>query len=277
MTFSFVDRISEFVPETRARGYFTIPRNVPNLPPSLVAEAVGQLAAWVAMAKTEFRRRPVAGIMGEVKIMETAIPPTSLNLEVNVETCDNDAVLYNGQARAGNLPIIELSRCVGPMLPMEDFDDPDAMRQRFELLCGAGAPPQSLSADGTRSPDVVVIDRDAGRRLRAEMWVPRSAPYFADHFPRKPVLPGTLLLDAQIELAVGLAAEAVDPSVRALLRPTRVYNIKLRSFVNPGQLVEIGAEVLAASRASAEIALAAKVEGQRVSSARLETRVRGAS
>jgi 3-hydroxymyristoyl/3-hydroxydecanoyl-(acyl carrier protein) dehydratase len=104
-----------------------------------------------------------------------------------------------------------------------------------------------------------------------------SAPFFADHFPRKPVLPGTLLVDAQLRLAVELAAEAIDPSGRMLFRAARVYNLKLRSLVHPGQAVEICAEVLAVSPASAEIALAAAVRGQRVSTARVQAGVWGQS
>jgi 3-hydroxymyristoyl/3-hydroxydecanoyl-(acyl carrier protein) dehydratase len=102
------------------------------------------------------------------------------------------------------------------------------------------------------------------------MVIPKSAPFFADHFPRKPVFPGTLLLDAKVRIAASLAAEAVDPSIRPLLRPIRIYNVKLRSFVLPGQALEIDAKVLTTSRASTKIALAAEVEGQRVSTARVE-------
>ena len=271
MAFLFVDRITEIVPGKAARGCFTVPKDAPDLSPCLAAEAVGQLAAWVAMAKMEFRSRPVAGVTSEAKIKGRAAPGAVLDLEVTLESCDTDAVLYDGQARTGGLPIVELIQSVGPMLPMEDFDDPDAVRERFQLLCGAEALPKGFSGDASLDPHIILTERDPGKRLRAQICVPRSAPFFTDHFPRKPVLPATLLLDAQIELAVGLAAEAVDPAVRMLLRPTRVSNLKLRSFIPPGEALGIVVEVLAASRASAEIALAAEVGGQRVSTARLET------
>jgi len=270
MAFSLVDRITEIEPGTRARGCFTIPRDLSDLFPCLVTEAVGQLAAWVAMAKTEFRSRPVAGIAGEVKFKDMAAPGTILDLKVDLESCEADSILYDGWAYAGDVPIIELSRCVGPMLPMEDFDDPIAVRRRFELLCGAEASLQGFSGDAALTPHLTFIHRDPGTRLRAKMVIPKSAPFFADHFPRKPVFPGTLLLDAKVRIAASLAAEAVDPSIRSLLRPIRIYNVKLRSFVLPGQALEIDAKVLTTSRASTKIALAAEVEGQRVSTARVE-------
>lgn len=277
MAFSFVDRITEIVPGRRARGSFSIPRNLQSLSPCLVGEALGQLAAWVAMENAGFRSRPVAGITGEFRIKKDAAPGTVLDLEVELESCDSDAILYGGLARVESRPIVELSRCVGPMLPMEDFDDPEAVRQRFELLCGPGAPAQNFSGDVAPSPRILVIDRDSGKRLRAEMQVPSSAPFFADHFPRRPVFPGTLFMDAIIFLAVRLGREVVDPSVRTLLRTTRISNAKLRSFLGPGQSLEIDAEIVTASRNVAEIVLVSEIKGQRVSTVRVETGVRGES
>lgn len=271
MAFLFVDRITEIVPGRRARGTFSIPKDLRSLSPCLVGEALGQLAAWVAMAQVAFRSRPVAGITGDFRIKQEASPGAILDLEVELDTCESDAILYGGSARVGDRPIVELSRCVGPMLPMEDFDDPEVVRDRFELLCGAGAPPQCFSGDVAPSPRVVVIDHNPGKRLRAEMQVPSFAPFFADHFPRKPVFPGTLLIDANVHLAVRLAREVVDPSVCMLLRTTRISNAKMRSFVPPGQSLEIDAEIVTASRSSAMITLISEAEGQRVSTARVET------
>lgn len=277
MSFLLVDQITALESGRRARGRFAVPKGPRDLSPCLAAEAVGQLAAWVAMAEADFRTRPVAGLAAELKVNERVIPGTLLDLEVELESCERDAVLYGGRACVEGLPIVELTRCMGPMLPMEDFDAPEVVRERFELLCGAGAPLQGFSGDIAMDSRVVQIDRHSGKRLRAEMQVPASAAFFADHFPRKPVLPGTILLDAQVQLAVRLAAEVVDQSVRNLLRPSRVRNVKLRSFVHPGQALEITAEVLQASRDSIEVALTATVGGQRVSTARVETTVRGLS
>lgn len=275
MTFSIVDRITEIEPGTRARGHFTVPQDAPHLSPWLVAEAVGQLAAWAAMAKMDFRIRPVAGITGEVKIFQTVVPTARLNLEANLESCESDAVLYGGRGHVGGDPIIELNRCVGPMLPMEDFDDPDVVRHYFELLCGEGAPFPGFSSDGIPSPEVTLIDHDPGKRTRAEMRIPESAQLFADHFPRKPIFPGTLLLHAQVQLALRIALEAIDPSKSTLLRPTRISNVKLRSFVDPGTALEMSAEVIATSPDSVTLALGAEAGGQRVSTARMETGLGG--
>jgi 3-hydroxymyristoyl/3-hydroxydecanoyl-(acyl carrier protein) dehydratase len=132
--FSFVDRITALEGGRRARGRFAIPAGLPAFSTCLVAEAVGQLAAWVAMAQAEFRRRPMAGLSGETRIVGEAAPGEILDLGVEIESCDPDAVAYGGWARVADTPVLELCRCVGPMLPLEDFDAPEAVRGDFETL-----------------------------------------------------------------------------------------------------------------------------------------------
>lgn len=273
--FSFVDRITEFEPGTRARGSFAVPPHLPHLSPCLVAEAVGQLAAWVAMARTEFRLRPVAALAGAARIVGEAVPGRVLDLGVEIESCDEDAVAYSGWARAGDLPVVELRRCVGAMLPLRDFDAPEAARQHFATLCRPGVQPDGHPA--IVQPDMVVIDCAPGKRRRAALQVPTSAAFFADHFPRKPVFPATLLIDAQIQLAVEIAREVLQPGVGEPLRPRCVRDVKLRSFILPGQLVELAIELESAAAEVATFALAATVEGKRVSRARVEVVASGSS
>lgn len=264
-TFSFVDRITDIEAHTRARGCFAVPAGLAHFSPCLVAEAVGQLAAWVAMARDDFRRRPVAALAGEARIVGEATPGRLLELGVEIDDWDHNAVAYAGWARDADSPVIELSRCVGALLPLEEFDDPEAARRRFALLCGAGVPPGRFR--GVADAAVVMIERAPGKRLHASMQVPQSAPFFADHFPRRPVFPATLLLDTQIRMAVDLAREALG-DVR--LRPQRVADVKMRSFILPGQVVEMTAEKASEAGGALTVALAAKVGGKRVATARVE-------
>jgi len=264
--FSFVDRITALDAGRRARARFAIPATLPAFPPCLVMEAVGQLACWVAMAEAGFQQRPVAALSRETQIVGDAAPGAVLDLGVEIERCDPDAVTYGGWARVGDAHILELGRCVGPMLPLEDFDAPEAVRGDFATLCGPGARPGRFP--GITAPDLSLIDHIPGRRLRAALRVPEAAPFFGDHFPRRPVFPASLLLDAQIRLALRLAAEALPPGLR--LRAARVADVKMRAFILPGHAVEIEAGLRSATNASAELTLAATVEGQRVATGRIE-------
>ena len=266
-TFSFVDRITALEDGRWARGRFAIPAGLPGFSTCLVAEAVGQLAAWVAMAQAEFRRRPLAALSGETRIVREAAPGEFLDLGVEIESCDPDAILFGGWARVADAPVLELCGCVGLMLPLEEFDAPEAVRQDFETLCGPGARPSRFP--GITAPDLSLIDRIPGRRLRASMRVPvSSAPFFDDHFPRRPVFPATLLLDAEIRLAVQLAEETLPAGQR--FRAARVADAKMRAFILPGQAVEIEAEMRSATDGAAELTLAATAEGKRVATGRME-------
>jgi 3-hydroxymyristoyl/3-hydroxydecanoyl-(acyl carrier protein) dehydratase len=252
--FSFVDRIAQLEPGVRAAGRYAIPAHLPHFPACLVAEAIGQLAAWASMAKLGFRRRPVAGLAGEALFRGRAGPGQVLELAVEIETCDEDAVAYGGSARVDGREVLELRHCVGPMLPMTEFDAPEAVRGDCEVLCGPGAPAGRLRA--LPQLEVTVNERVPGRMVVAILEVPPSAPFFGDHFPRRPVLPGTLLLDRQIELALDLAREAAPGAAAA---PARVTDVKMRAFIAPGQPVEIRVALEELDAGSFSASLAATV------------------
>jgi 3-hydroxymyristoyl/3-hydroxydecanoyl-(acyl carrier protein) dehydratase len=267
MSFSFVDRIIEHEPRRHARGVFRVPDTVPKFPAALLVEAVGQLAAWVAMAAEGFARRPVAALAQRITLGHSFPAGTLIDLEVDVARCDRDAVLYQGTASVGGTEVTRLHKCLGPMLPLVDFDDPDAARQRFEALCAEGLAPR-----GYASHEWLLDLRDedlADEQCTALLRVPPEAAFLADHFPRKPVLPATLLFDTQLRMAVRLALTtmAVEPGTFLVARVLR--EAKVRAFMTPGTELVIGAQVLAARR-SGEIAVNAKHEGKQVASARVE-------
>jgi 3-hydroxymyristoyl/3-hydroxydecanoyl-(acyl carrier protein) dehydratase len=266
--FSFVDRITELDPGVRARAIFAVPGSIAAFPACLVAEAVGQLAAWAAMAKIDFRGRPVAALATETVFHGAVAPGARLELNIEIESCDDDAVAYGGFAQVDGARVIELKHCLGPMLPVQEFDAPEVLRERLRLLCAAGAPGGRFH--GVALPELVALDGVAGQSARALLQVPQAAPFFADHFPRRPVFPATLLLDSQIRLALDLARAAIGTPVAAPLSPRRMTHVKMRSFIAPGQAVELGAELAAAAGDAGTIRLSATVDGRVVATARLD-------
>jgi 3-hydroxymyristoyl/3-hydroxydecanoyl-(acyl carrier protein) dehydratase len=266
--FTFCDRITEHVPAKRARARFLIPPALEEFPPCLVAEATGQLAAWVSMANIGFRGRPVAALAGETRFLADVAPGDLLELEVDVESCDAETVSYAGRASVGGRPVLELVDAVGPMLPQEDYDSPEDLRRQFELLCGDGARPGRFG--GVARPGLEPTGGVRGERREALLQVPTAAPFFADHFPRRAVFPATLLLDCQIRFALGLAAENPAWSPATRVRATRMTHVKMRDFVLPGQQVAVSAQMQAADAGLARVALAARVSGRTVATARAE-------
>jgi 3-hydroxymyristoyl/3-hydroxydecanoyl-(acyl carrier protein) dehydratase len=254
--FSFVDRITELSPGKRARGTFAIPPDIESFPQCLMAEAVGQLAAWVAMSHIDFRGRPVAALANETRFLRAARPGDVLDLDVTIHDVDDDAVAYEGHANIGGERAIELIECLGPMLPLADFDDPRAIAERFALLIDGGASPGRFQ--GVHRPPIV---RDGNMAL---LDVPASAPFFNDHFPRRNVFPATLMLDEQIELALSVARETWRDAA-----PIRMTNVKVRSFTPPGTRLTLGADVRERGEREATFNLSAHAEGKSVATARV--------
>jgi 3-hydroxyacyl-[acyl-carrier-protein] dehydratase len=90
----------------------------------------------------------------------------------------------------------------------------------------------------------VLIDRivalESGQRIVALKAVTLAEEYLADHFPRFPVLPGVLMVEAMVQAAAWLVRERLDfaPSL-VLLKAAR--NVTYKSFVVPGQVLTIEA------------------------------------
>ena len=207
--FSFVDRITEFAPGRRARGTLrgtggprrrsrraSSPRRSASSPRGsrwrTSTFAAGRSRRWRA-------RRGFCATSGRVR--------RSL-LAVEIERCDDEAVAYRGSAHVDGALLIELIDCLGPMLPVEEFDAPAALSASASRCCAvagaaAGALPRRRGAAHRRRQR-----SSRENRRRATLHVPTAAPFFADHFPRRPVFPATLLLDAQIGLAMQLARSA---------------------------------------------------------------------
>ncbi|MGI8894959.1 MAG: hypothetical protein ACR2HE_04795 [Casimicrobiaceae bacterium] len=266
--FSFVDRITEYEPGQRAYGGFKVPATITAFPSCLVAEAVGQLAAWVAMAHVGFRARPVAALALETRFVRDVMPGSALELAVALDSCDDAAVAYSGHARVDGATVIELHDCLGPMLDIEQFESPAVLRDRFALLCGAGAEPGRFQ--GVMTPNLMVTTELPGQSVRATLLVPAAAPFFADHFPRRPVYPATLLLERQIELALRLAGGATEWHAGESIAPVRMTNVKMRAFIEPGQRLELGADMAAPIGETAKIALSARTGERQVATAQVE-------
>ena len=265
--FSFVDRITRSAP-MHIEGEYTVPTHATRFPASLMAEAVGQLAAWCAMAELDFAWRPVAGLAGATRYHQIVVPGQTLRLEANIVRCDSEAVAYGGRASIDGRPAIELVDCVGPMLPMTDFDDPVAVRSDFETLCAQGATPNRFS--GVPAPRLETTGHARGKRMTATLQVPGvdEAPYFADHFPRRPVFPGTLLIDALAGLAMQLASEALPAGPPRM--PASISNVKIRTFTTPGTTLELEVELLEIEGERARLKLGARSGDKAIATARIE-------
>lgn len=122
------------------------------------------------------------------------------------------------------------------------------------------ARPADLPAAGIGTPGFDrILEVNPGIRAEALLNVTGTLPFFDTHFPRRPILPGVLLTESLIALAV-LAAE--DP----LLRLRVAEGMRFRRFVTPGDQVRLTVEKLGAENDPAESVwrAAATVDGRLV-------------
>jgi 3-hydroxymyristoyl/3-hydroxydecanoyl-(acyl carrier protein) dehydratase len=263
--FSFVDRITSRGDTGVIRGTFSIPGHLECFPQSLVAEAIGQLAAWHAMSQVAFHRRPVAALAGETRYHREAKPGETLSLQATIESCDSDSVSYSGLAFVANQLVLELKDCSGAMLPQEEFDDPGSIEQQFHLLQSSGAKLDRLVHAPSILPVEVSINPAGG--LEGRLVVPQQADFFGDHFPNKPVFPATLLMHALSSMVNShLHCTAGDTNHPKLVIGA-MRRVKVRSWINPGAEVSLLAEGLASDRSPQEVKLSARVGAKLAASA----------
>jgi 3-hydroxyacyl-[acyl-carrier-protein] dehydratase len=91
-----------------------------------------------------------------------------------------------------------------------------------------------------------LIDRidawEAGKSLAGSKFLALGEEYLADHFPRFPVMPGVLMLEALVEAAAWLWRHTSDfrhPVI--VLREVR--NVKYGTFMQPGRRMDVRVEL----------------------------------
>jgi 3-hydroxyacyl-[acyl-carrier-protein] dehydratase len=108
-----------------------------------------------------------------------------------------------------------------------------------------------------------VCEIEAGARARAIRNVPNTLAILDTHFPRKPVLPGVLILGSMGQLASLLLEETTGRPWR-LAGATRV---RYRHFVQPGDSMELVVELAQHDEREAVCRATASVDGRTVTTA----------
>ncbi|MGF1684285.1 3-hydroxyacyl-ACP dehydratase FabZ [Photobacterium minamisatsumaniensis] len=116
-----------------------------------------------------------------------------------------------------------------------------------------------------------VTDYDEGKTLTAIKNVSVNEPQFTGHFPKMPVFPGVMILEAMAQ-ATGLLAFKTfgAPTENELYYFASIDNAKFRKPVGPGDQMIIEVEFLKERRGIAMFNGVAKVDGAVVCSAELK-------
>ena len=284
MRFLFVDRIVHSSPGKFIKGVKHITRDDAYLTvdeqgrscfiSSLIGETLGQLAAWNVMVHNQFTLRPVAGVVASARLCRPAYVGETLLLESYIDDLDEAAVLYHSIARVGDEPVFIIEGALGPLLPMSDFINLEEVKLQFEELDRPGdwesiakqsANDESPNILTGQSPVSMTFDRilsaEPGVSLVAEKRVTRAAAYFRDHFPKKPVLPMTVLLECKLNLARQFIATA---GYSVNYRISELRKIKMNGFVQPGDVLVCHVKVKQQNDDELILTYRSEVDGKRV-------------
>lgn len=120
-----------------------------------------------------------------------------------------------------------------------------------------------------------LIDRitlwEAGVRAQALKNVSLSEDFFDDHFPRRPVMPGVLILEGLAQLSGLLLESALQTrhgkNAKAVL--TVLERTKFRALVRPGDSLAYHAEVLSVNEAGGKARATARLSDRVVTTTEL--------
>jgi 3-hydroxyacyl-[acyl-carrier-protein] dehydratase len=97
-----------------------------------------------------------------------------------------------------------------------------------------------------------VLSIDPGKSITAIKTLTLSEEYLADHFPRFPVMPGVLMLEAMTQAAAWTIRVAED-FAHSIVVLRSAKNVKYGDFVEPGRVLTVTADVLSQDETTTKV------------------------
>jgi 3-hydroxyacyl-[acyl-carrier-protein] dehydratase len=106
-----------------------------------------------------------------------------------------------------------------------------------------------------------------GGRIAAVCRVPEHSPVFEGHFPGYPILPGVLMIETMAQTGGWLLLAMLACARMPFL--IQVEKAKMRTFVSPGQALEVEASLVHEGSGYAVVKARAIADGKRVAEAEI--------
>jgi 3-hydroxyacyl-[acyl-carrier-protein] dehydratase len=91
-----------------------------------------------------------------------------------------------------------------------------------------------------------VLEIDKGKRIKALKNVTINEPFFVGHFPRRPVMPGVMMLEAMAQTAALLSFASLDvsPDNNSVYYFAGIDNARFKRPVEPGDQLVMDVELI---------------------------------
>ena len=104
-----------------------------------------------------------------------------------------------------------------------------------------------------------LVSMESAKSITMVKQVSMAEEYLADHFPDFPVLPGVMMLEAAVQAAAWLVREW-DQFQHSLVVLREVRGIRYGTFVSPGNVLQIQADVIRIQSDESEFKIRGMVE-----------------
>jgi 3-hydroxyacyl-[acyl-carrier-protein] dehydratase len=109
---------------------------------------------------------------------------------------------------------------------------------------------------------------ELGKSITAVKCLSLSEAYLEDHFPRFPVMPGVLMVEAMFQASMWLV-RATDRFERSTVVLREAKSLKFQGFVQPGDSLIVNCEIKSVEEAEVNLKVSGEVNGKVATSGRM--------
>ena len=235
----------------------------PRISTSVVSEAVGQLVSWLSLRNNEFTARPVFLFATRIGLSDDVKPGTTVDLEAEITDQSSESFIFSGKAKIAGRTVVTIEDCGGYLMPLQELEDPTVTRARFESLVNQGLPANPGFAPFDYSSLVdTTVSLEMHENVITQKVFSNNEPFYPDHFPRFPVTPIVVINEMIGEATAIMMGPA--PGERATLRPIAVQDLKIKSFIRPGDQAQVTIRKIEMIGAQFETIAEITVNGRRI-------------
>ena len=300
MRFLFVDRILELEKGKSAVGIknvsfsdeclVNIVPGFPVMPRSLTIEVISQLISWLVICTKDFAVKPVAVMTDSTKFFEDVRPGDQMLIKAEIKSLHDEDALCAGSVEVDGKVVSELENGVCAFIPMEELEYVDMVKKRAYSLMGSRDLQQFIAETDLSIVEPGMFDNDSffnlnlvdrvedlktGEYIVGVKSMTMTEDFIVDHFPRRHVMPGTMIIESLVQLAEKLVQETIknssDSFVKILLKENK--KIKFRKYVRPGDQIVMNVKLIDISDNTALVKAKVTVGDKLATSAQMEFQI----